>query len=202
MYDKELMAIIKALEQWRPECESAAHSLQLITDHKILEYFMMKKLLNCRQARWSEFLTHFDYQIVYRPGKSNYTADALTTRPGVISGWGNETLKNTEHVVLKRQNLPEQLCLLANGPSVQGCPFMSNIFTRAYEVDPFPEKKLKTIWGNDSLKEITMVEYTKQGGQVLYRGRHYIPEEGPLRLVLATVADCHFGSGSESERNH
>jgi hypothetical protein len=34
IYDKELMAIIKALEEWRPECDSAAYSLQLITDHK------------------------------------------------------------------------------------------------------------------------------------------------------------------------
>jgi hypothetical protein len=46
IYDKELMAIIKALEEWRPECEGAAYPLQLITDHKNLEYFMTKKLLN------------------------------------------------------------------------------------------------------------------------------------------------------------
>jgi hypothetical protein len=65
IYDKERMAIIKALEEWRPECEGAAYPLQLITDHKILEYFMTKKLLNRRQARWSEFLTLFDYEIVY-----------------------------------------------------------------------------------------------------------------------------------------
>jgi hypothetical protein len=37
IYDKELMAIIKALEEWRPECEGAAYPLQLITDHKNLE---------------------------------------------------------------------------------------------------------------------------------------------------------------------
>ena len=30
--DKELMAIIKALEQWRPDCERAAYPLKLITD--------------------------------------------------------------------------------------------------------------------------------------------------------------------------
>jgi ribonuclease HI len=64
IYDKELMAIIKALEEWRPECEGAAYPLQLITDHKNLEYFITKKLLNWRQARWSEFLTRFDYEIV------------------------------------------------------------------------------------------------------------------------------------------
>jgi hypothetical protein len=37
IYDKELMAIIKALEEWRPECEGTEHILQLITDHKTLD---------------------------------------------------------------------------------------------------------------------------------------------------------------------
>jgi hypothetical protein len=48
IYDTELMAIIKALEEWRPECEGAAYPLQLTTDHKNLEYFKTKKLLNRR----------------------------------------------------------------------------------------------------------------------------------------------------------
>jgi hypothetical protein len=65
IYDKELMSIIKALEEWRAECKGAAYPLQLITDHKNQEYFETKKLLNRRQARWSEFLTRFDYKIVY-----------------------------------------------------------------------------------------------------------------------------------------
>jgi hypothetical protein len=78
IYDKVLMAIIKALEEWRPQCEGAEHKLQLITDHKNVEYFLSKKLLNRRQARWAQFLSRFDYGIVYRPGKSNGKADALT----------------------------------------------------------------------------------------------------------------------------
>jgi hypothetical protein len=46
IYDKELMAIIKALEEWRPECEGAEIPLQLYMDHKNLEYFISKRLLN------------------------------------------------------------------------------------------------------------------------------------------------------------
>jgi len=116
IYNKELMAIIKALEEWRPECEGAAYPLQLITDHKNLECFMTKKFLNRRQARWSEFLTCFDYEIVYRPGKSNGKADALTRRPGDLPEGGDERLKNMAQVVLKPQNLPKELRLLADSP--------------------------------------------------------------------------------------
>jgi len=88
IYDKELMAIIKALEEWRPECEGAEHRLQLITDHKNLEYFMSKRLLNRRQARWAQFVSRFNYEIVYQPGKSNGKADALTIRHGDLPEGG------------------------------------------------------------------------------------------------------------------
>ena len=57
IYDKELMAIIKAVEEWRPRCEGAAYPFQLITDHKNLEYFKTKNLLNRGQAWCSELLT-------------------------------------------------------------------------------------------------------------------------------------------------
>jgi hypothetical protein len=109
IYDQELMAIIKALEEWRPECEGTEHPPQLITDLKNLEYIMSKKLLNRRQARWAQFLLRFDYEIMYRPGKSNVKADALTRRPGDLPEGGDERLKTMEQVVLKPENRPEQL---------------------------------------------------------------------------------------------
>jgi len=46
IYDMELMAIIKSLEEWRPECEGAAYPLKMKIDHQNLEYFMSTKLLN------------------------------------------------------------------------------------------------------------------------------------------------------------
>jgi len=44
IYDKELMASIKRLEEWRPECEGAAYPLKLKPDNKNLRYFITKKL--------------------------------------------------------------------------------------------------------------------------------------------------------------
>jgi len=40
------MAISDALEKWRLECEPAVYPLQLLTNHKNFEHFMMKTLLN------------------------------------------------------------------------------------------------------------------------------------------------------------
>ena len=161
IYDKKHMAIMKALEEWRPECEGAAYLLQLITDHKNLEYFMTKKLLNCRQVRWSEFLTRFDYEIVYRPGKSNGKADALTRRPGDLPEGGDERLKNMEQVVLKPQNLPKELRLLADSPPAQGHSSILNLMMEASETDPLPGRILEAIRANGSSKDITVTECTE-----------------------------------------
>ena len=68
IYDKKLLAIIKAFELWRSELENTEDPVQVIIDHKNLEYFKSSKLLSRRQARWSEFLSRFNFKIIYRPG--------------------------------------------------------------------------------------------------------------------------------------
>jgi len=47
IYDKEMLAIICALEEWRHFLEGARHLVEIWTDHKNLEYFMTAKKLNC-----------------------------------------------------------------------------------------------------------------------------------------------------------
>jgi RNase H-like domain found in reverse transcriptase/Reverse transcriptase (RNA-dependent DNA polymerase)/Integrase zinc binding domain len=82
IYDKELLAIIRCFEEWRPDLEGSELPIQVLTDHKSLEYFMSTKRLTRRQARWAEFLAGYNFQITYRPGKDNQKADSLTRRPG------------------------------------------------------------------------------------------------------------------------
>ena len=50
IYDKELMAIVHTFEEWRPELEGSPTPVEVITDHKNLEYFMSTKQLSRRQA--------------------------------------------------------------------------------------------------------------------------------------------------------
>ncbi len=50
IYDKELLAIIRCFEQWRPELESIGVLIKVITDHKSLKYFMITKKLSRRQT--------------------------------------------------------------------------------------------------------------------------------------------------------
>ena len=80
IYDKELMVIICTFEEWCPELEGSTYLINVITDHKNLEYFMFTKQLSCCQAHWSEFLSCFNYHITYCPGKADSKPNALTCR--------------------------------------------------------------------------------------------------------------------------
>lgn len=63
IHDKELMAIIRALDEWRHFLEGAAHPFDIWTDHWNLEYFTTAQKLTRRQARWSLFLSRFDFTL-------------------------------------------------------------------------------------------------------------------------------------------
>jgi hypothetical protein len=82
--DEVLSAIVNSFEQWRPECEVSAHPIKILMDHNNLEYFMISKLLNWRQTRWSEFLLCFTFKMIYCPGKQYEQPVALTWMPGAI----------------------------------------------------------------------------------------------------------------------
>jgi hypothetical protein len=46
IYDKEMLAIIRTLEQWRHYLEGAQHTVDVLMDHKNVEYFMTTQKLN------------------------------------------------------------------------------------------------------------------------------------------------------------
>jgi len=105
IYDKELLAIVRAFEEWRPHLVGSSHPVQVLSDHKNLEYFMSTKLLNRRQVHWSEFLSRFDFRIVYPPGKAGRKPDAPTWRSGDLPKEGDERLLANQQAVLKPHNV-------------------------------------------------------------------------------------------------
>ncbi len=107
IYDKELMAIIRCFEAWRPELEGSGFPIHDLSDHKNLEYFMTTKTLSCRQARWSKYLSRFNFKIFYQPGKMNGKVDALTRQSSDLLADENERIRQQSRVVLKPENFLE-----------------------------------------------------------------------------------------------
>ena len=48
IYNKERLAIIKALQYWCTELEGTPDQIEIITDYQALEYFISSKLLSAR----------------------------------------------------------------------------------------------------------------------------------------------------------
>ena len=74
--EQELLAVVYALRTWRCYLEGCK-GLVIVTDHKPNSYLTSQDMLSRRQSRWSEFLSRFDYELVYRPGRTN-VADPLS----------------------------------------------------------------------------------------------------------------------------
>ena len=202
IYDKELMAIVQAIEHWRAELQSVENPIQVLSDHKNLEYFMTSKLLNRRQDRWAEFLSRFNFKITYRPGKHGGMSDALTRRSGDLSEEEDDSYQN-QTSVLKPHNLgpgviptePEslhELQLLADNLPAEGHNTLQDLFDQAYKADKMPTQVLQALLrGDHGHLEITLAECENRNGMLYYRGHLFVPNHDELRLHLMR---CHHDS--------
>ena len=66
--DRELFAIIDALETWRVYLAGTEHQVTICTDHRNLQYFKQANKLSRHQARWIPRLEEYDYIIEHIPG--------------------------------------------------------------------------------------------------------------------------------------
>jgi transposase InsO family protein len=148
IYDKELLAIVRCFEEWRPELEGISSPIKVITDHRNLEYFMTTKLLNRRQARWSEFLSRFNFKIVYRPGKQGAKPDALTRRSEDLPKEGDERLLHQSQTVLKKENL-ELLPRTAQPPTTEALNVITRSQSQPVEPPPNPSTEPRSPPNSD-----------------------------------------------------
>jgi transposase InsO family protein len=190
IYDKELMAIIRCFEEWRPELEGAPSPIKVITDHRNLEYFTTTKLLNRRQARWSEFLSRFNFRITYRPGKQGGKPDALTRRSEDMPKEGDERLHHQSQIVLKRENLDPKLAFNATRLPTELPTDLADLFDEAYSTDDNLKSIRQAIHDEKPRHaRITLSECTEVNDRLYFRDRLYVPDHDGLRAEL--LRRCH-----------
>ncbi|SPO30394.1 related to pol protein [Ustilago trichophora] len=80
IHDKELLAVVACLTQWRHMLAGLPSQLVILTDHEALKYFKSQRRITGRQARWAVLLADFDFVLQYRPGDKAGKPDALTRR--------------------------------------------------------------------------------------------------------------------------
>ena len=181
IYDRELLSIIRALEDWRHYLEGLPQPFEIITDHRNLEYWRTAQDLSRRQARWSLWLSRFDFTLTHKPGTTNTRADPLSRMPDhkVLDGEDNQG-----QIVLR----PERFAQIAATLS---------------EEDPLEEQIRKSVQreaevlsGLESLRKhgprkLTngLLEWEVVNDLVYHRGKLYIPNDTALRQAI--VRQCH-----------
>jgi RNase H-like domain found in reverse transcriptase/Reverse transcriptase (RNA-dependent DNA polymerase) len=78
IYDKEMLAIMTALDEWRQYLMGASEEFEIWTDHQNLQYFRKPQKLNKRQAQWVSELAEYHYNLKHKAGKSNVKPDILS----------------------------------------------------------------------------------------------------------------------------
>ena len=173
IYDRELLAIIRALEAWRHFLQGSPHPIEILTDHKNLTYFKSAQKVNRRQARWKIFLDSFNYKLKYNPGKELVQADALSRRPDHDRGENDnqDVILLKEEVFAKAVNVELQERIRSNKARD---PQLIDLLTSKGKIQQRPGFGKPEDWTDDE-------------GILLYKDRVYVPPDDDLRRDIVKM---------------
>src|SRR5260221_1267775 len=200
-HDKELLAIHKAFKSWCHYLEGSAKTIDMVTDHKNLEYFTTTKKLTRRQARWSEFLSQFNLSIRFRPGRLGAKPNALTRRPDIYSE--SAATDCNRQLVLTPQQLERPHLAICLGMVEEAEQLLSEDLdhgalitdiTRAAKSDHLAQELQSKLETSDSPWGWEWSE-----GQLWFQGRLYIPDQEILCLQVIRNHHNHLAAGHFGE---
>ena len=109
IYNLELLAIVKALEHWRPYLAGSPHKIKVFSDHMNLQYWRQPHKISRQVAREVLTLSEYDIEIHHIKGKANGRADTLSRCPDY--DWGD---KDNQDVTV----LPDKIFVRATIESI------------------------------------------------------------------------------------
>jgi hypothetical protein len=83
IYEKEFLALIMAVEKWRQYLQRQEFLIR--TDHKSLSYLCEQNLHSDMQRKAMTQLMGLQFRVVYKKGKENVAADALSKMPHLMA---------------------------------------------------------------------------------------------------------------------
>src|SRR5260221_482159 len=170
IHDKEMLAIMCALDKWCHFLEGVTEKFKILMDHQNLAYFQDPQKLNCWQAHWSLFLSCFDFSLCHQPGW-------LMGRPDTLSQRSNHPHGKDDNANITL--LPSDVFKVCN--------------MEATLVDSGGDKLVECIWRsmdyNDAVVKalqelgagmLQLDKWERDGDLVMYRGCVYVPKDPQL----------------------
>ena len=181
IYDKELLAIMYAMEQWRHYLLGTPKPFEVLTDHKNLEYFRKPQKLNGRQARWYLRLQEYNYTLRHIPGTTNSKVDILSRLP-----WYKETIPEQKDVQLLKDDFFIKKLTLLKDEQFSGGGTASKIPIKSITVTSQQLTKRVSACKSREHVVLKMKEdkphlFHDRGDVLFYEGRAYVPPDPKLR---------------------
>lgn len=210
IHDKELLAIVRCMEEWRGELVGLAKPFVVLSDHKNLKYFQTTRKLSERQVRWSHYLSQFNFKLQFRAGKNSERPDALSRRDqDMPQSQNDERLKERIFQLLKDEwVVGEAVHMAPVQVQEQGMPagqtmfretHLQELWDQAIGLDKDYAAAHEAVRKRDrnfppgiaSKIQIAECELDARGA-LLFRSRVWVPEYEPLRTALIQLThDSH-----------
>jgi hypothetical protein len=184
IYNRELLAIVRGLEDWRHYLIGLPEPFTIATDHRNLEYWTKARNLNCCQARWYLTLVEYNFILVHKPGSSMIVSNLMSQDPAKRV---MDAEDNRDVVMLK----PEHFRSIA-----------ATHFALAEErkleerIRRASQKDAKVLEGLNDLKSKGLrkmldgtFKWEEEESLVYFHGKLYIPPDVALRWDI--VKSCH-----------
>ena len=130
IYDRELLAVVKALRTWRTYLVGSPHIITIHTDHANLIYWKEPRKISRRVAREFQELQEYNFVLKHVSGTKNVRADALSRRSDYDEGEED----NGDVTVL-----PEELFVNLAGTEDKSIEELSMWSELNHHYDPKPE---------------------------------------------------------------
>jgi hypothetical protein len=144
VYDLELLAIVNALDHWRPYLAGSPHKIIIYSDHQNLLYWKEPHKISRRVAREVLMLSEYNFEIRHIKGAANGRADALSRRPDYDQGQ-----EDNQNITV----LPEQVFVRA----MEVLPDLTSQEESVLKpwVDPHQLKQHQGTWYKDGRQVVT-----------------------------------------------
>ncbi|XP_057329925.1 uncharacterized protein LOC130670528 [Microplitis mediator] len=155
-YEKEALAILHSVSQFRSYLYG--RPFKLVTDHKPLVWMQTAKDPTSRLTRWRLKLQEYQFEVIYKAGKTNVNADALSRNPPSlqIEEIGNEKelsedLK-TQILIITRAQAARAKAEEMEAPQ-PSTSYNAPVATRTRRQSMIPQKEPKEIKEDDDSTE-------------------------------------------------
>ena len=171
IYDRELLAIVRALRTWRHYLLHSPHIVTIWTDHENITRFKTFKRLTPRQVRWQNLLSMYNLDTKHRPGTQLIGADMLSRRPDHPKA--EDPVQNMFPLF---KSINRTLVDSIDDKDIQ----------QAQEADEFSRNliaNLRTKAKNSPVKP----EWSYSGDLLRFHGKIYIPSNPDLRRKIISL---------------